>query len=286
MMYKKDPKMKYTDMCKYIDDHIYKGDYDVNLVYEYLYHISNMLAHKGKYFNKQQDYENFAIYMATNVYLRLTNQKQFIKNDKGEPKLKQIKSVLNYIKKIIDPRRVDFQQTFYAQTMTESSEEGVYNDDYSLASKLRNSIEVDSMRVFKDCLGDIILTAKAYLSRIPYKTNKYEWNNIYLSCLLSFLNSITLKNRDIKRVKNLSTIEKRVKATEQLYILESNDSTILYHLDESMRDYITVLTRSVKHAIAKDISLTIHSCIPTEDNLKNLVLSEVNNYKTSNYEEQ
>ena len=42
---------------------------------------------------------------------------------------------------------------------------------------------------------------------------------------------------------------------DDLYIKEAENSTILYHIDESMRDYITVLTRELKHAIAKDLSL-------------------------------
>lgn len=284
MIYKKDPKIKYTDMCKYIDDHIYTDNFDENLVYEYLFHISNMLAHKGKFFNKQTDYENFALYMATLVYLRLTNKKQYILKEDGTPKLKKIKSVLNYIKKIIDPRRIDFQQEFYAQTIVEE-EVPEFNDEYSLSAKLSNSIESDSLKNFKECLGDVILTSKAFLSKIPYISDRCEWKNIYMSCLLSFLNSITLTNRDKQRIASLSNLERQVKLTEELYLKGYKDTTILYHLDPIMKDYITVLTTRLKHALAKDISYSLHSYTSNANNLKNIIFSEINNIKVNDFEE-
>ena len=67
----------YTDMCIYIDNNIYTDNYDVNTVYEYLYHIIFMLAKQSQLFNKHKYYDSFAIFGASRVYFRLTNKKQF-----------------------------------------------------------------------------------------------------------------------------------------------------------------------------------------------------------------
>ena len=42
----KDKKIKYTDMCIYIDNNINKPDADVEKIYDYLVKISYMLASK------------------------------------------------------------------------------------------------------------------------------------------------------------------------------------------------------------------------------------------------
>ena len=74
--------------------------------------------------------------------------------------------------------------------------------------------------------------------------------------MLTFLNSVTLPRRKIEQVRNLrESAQVKERYLDDLYIKEAENSTILYHLDESMRDYITVLTRELKHAIAKDLSL-------------------------------
>ena len=91
--------MKYTDMCIYIDKNVYRDDLtedETNTIFEYLFHIAKMLAYKAKYFNKAEYYDDFALYFASSVYFRLTNKKQFeIEPETNEPKLTQVKSVLN-----------------------------------------------------------------------------------------------------------------------------------------------------------------------------------------------
>ena len=37
MIYKKDPKIKYWEMAKYIDDHIREEDCDEEKIFEYMY---------------------------------------------------------------------------------------------------------------------------------------------------------------------------------------------------------------------------------------------------------
>ena len=97
MLFEKDPKTRYVDMAIYIDNHIYSGDFDEELVYQYLYFLVYMLAKKKRYFSSEKVYDDFAIWFATKMYVRLTDPRQFDENEK----LDKITSVLNYIKGIL-----------------------------------------------------------------------------------------------------------------------------------------------------------------------------------------
>ena len=287
MIYKKDPKVKYTDMCIYIDKHIYSGDFDEEKVFEYLYHISNMLSHKGKYFYRAEDYENFSLYMATNVYIRLTNKKQFEYHEDGTPKMKKIKSVLNYMKKIIDHRRIDYQQQFFDQSISVESDTSLFDDDYSLCQKLSAHASEAAVNEFIDCLSnDIVYTTRKFLSKNVYYGNKMEWNNIYLSCLLTLLNSMTINKKERTRISLLKNQLRQPEVVERLYEQQgkSIESVVLYHLPEYMRDYILVLTRRLKSVIGKDLSVTLHKNITTEDTFKSLMFSELNSTKINKEE--
>jgi len=116
MLYKKPNNLKYTTMAIYIDENIYKPDHDQETIYKYLYFLAIMLAHKENLFNIEDEYEEFAIYYASQLYLRLTNKKQFEYNDAGEPKLKRVKSILNYMKSTIGQRAAEFDKYEYDYT--------------------------------------------------------------------------------------------------------------------------------------------------------------------------
>ena len=70
-MFFEKPKVRYVDMCMYIDDHVYTDDYDQTLVYQYLYHIILMLAIKRDYFSSSKVTEDFSLYAASTSYVRL-----------------------------------------------------------------------------------------------------------------------------------------------------------------------------------------------------------------------
>ena len=74
----KSEKIKYTDMCIYIDNNINKPDADVDKIYDYLVKLSYMLAHKRWFFKCKTEYDDFATYFASVVYMRMTNKRQFL----------------------------------------------------------------------------------------------------------------------------------------------------------------------------------------------------------------
>jgi hypothetical protein len=263
MIYQKPKDITYTEMCMYIDDNVYKDNFDERLVYEYIYHIVYMLAKKAQYFKKNSYYDDFAIYGANRVFFRLTNKKQWELKDDDSPKMEKVKSVLNYIKNILYPLKVDFEQSEYCQSITRETnvEDVSYNFNYVLDDTLNNITFCE----FGMTLNDIGKTCNKFLRSIPYKHKSVEWLNIYTSVMLTFLNMVTLTN---KRKNRLQHLEGTMRITDQhindAYDQEAQQKPILFHLDESMSDYILVLTRQLKHIVAKDLSDILHTNVSND----------------------
>lgn len=228
-IYSKPKDTSYTDMAIYIDKHIYSGDYDENLVYEYLYLIIYMLACKAKYFAKYEDYDDFALYMSSRVYMRLVDKRQF-QSIPSEKKLNKIKSVLNFIKHLLYPMKVDFQKENHTTLLNPDYDEGL--DSGKLYDNTVESIKSD----YKNGLSDDIIIIINELPKIikdeinnsPYKEDAITSKNIYYSCILSLLSNITLNNynkdrlvrREEKNINNESIINK-------MYDEERRSDTIL-----------------------------------------------------------
>ena len=96
-LYQKPKDVTMIDMCIYIDNNVYTENHNDQKIFEYLYHIIKMKARDKRYFHDLKYYEDFAIFGATQVYMRLVNPRQYKYKEDEEPELKKIKSVLNYI---------------------------------------------------------------------------------------------------------------------------------------------------------------------------------------------
>jgi hypothetical protein len=104
MLYKKPSGMKYTEMCVYVDENVPKiaepGAYPEieATVYNYLWLLVKALAIKKCMFKKFEDYDGYAFYAATRLFLALRknylNQGKVIKGKQIRP----MKSCLNYTK--------------------------------------------------------------------------------------------------------------------------------------------------------------------------------------------
>lgn len=261
------PKIRYVDMAIWIDENVYLSQCDDNKLFEYLYHLVYMLSVKSKYFNSCELYDSFAIYVATDVYFRLKNKKQFEFNDDGQPKLAKIKSVLNYIKQILGFRRISFQQTEYAQCITPEEKEIPYsNFNYVLQQSCDDLRYVE----FDVYLDDIAKTIKWAIKDIPYKKDIATWNNIYLSCLLTYLDQITISNKDMRRLKGTEKDGQYDDNTLfKIYKEQTELKPILYHLDNSFSDYIKILVKEIKDEISLDLTSILYEDIYNSDRFRN-----------------
>ena len=248
MTYIKPQDVTYTDMAIWIDHNVYKSDCDQSLLYEYLYHLVVMLSYKHHYFNSSERYDEFGLYSATRLYFRLYNDKQFMYDEAGNPKMEPVKSILNYIKTVIHPYKVDFEIEF------QNIKEGVISTDttFDVISYISDSSSLFDQVEFSFTLNDVSQIVKSYLKKIPCKKNSAEWINIYISCLLTLLNSITLTRYDIVRLEKLTVNTECL--LDELYRIQRQSDPILFHLPKTKAPYIRVLVNELRHVLVSELN--------------------------------
>lgn len=254
--YKKDPRIKYVDMAIFIDNDIYKEDCDETKCFEYMYHLFYVLAVKKKMFLTAFDYDSYALYGATQLLIR------YRKNRDKNSKLKPIKSCLNYIKRVLYPFKVNYQKTSFGQIFPiEDIETG---DLTGMSDERINAVRGYNRELlqfeYQYYLTQINSTIKEVLKESPYINDPVTFRNLHLSCLLTLLKTITLSNKNKKRIENKEDKDLPVLILmDKIYEEESKDNVVVYHLDKSMGNYVRTLVNRCKHEIAKDLSTIIGS---------------------------
>ena len=259
MIFKRPPNVKIVDMCIYIDNHIYKESFNEQIIYEYLYHIFKSMALNKKLFQKPENVDTFSLYAATRVYLRLTNKKQFQYDENGNPKLKKVKSVANFIRSILYPLKVDFEQSEYYQYIKIDDTEDFIS--YSFNNLLYKSIDPINKCIFGMVLNDIDKIIKDFLLKIvPYKKSSSLFLNIHLSVLLTLCKQFKVSNKVRKYLKDLDDNNRlTTNHLEEAFTQLEAESITLFHLDNSMYQYILILTRQVKHKLGKELMECLQS---------------------------
>ena len=264
MTYIKPPALKYTDIAIWIDENAYLNDCDESKLYEYLYHLVVMLAKKFNYFTKQDYYDDFGLYGASKLFMRLKDKKQFGENKK----LPQIKSILNYLKTVIYPYKVDFMQEFFDQSV--DSMEEILAETMDLGAIISRQVDIFDKVDFDTSLDSVHIILRSFVKSLPKDKHSSELNNIYLSCLLTLLNQI-------KYCKSLEiTPETPLEEITEMYAKCKNAEPILYHLPLSMRDYIIVLIRKIKHLIAHELSIESMHNISVDSVFKSFMIDDNN----------
>lgn len=286
MLYKKPNNLKYTDMCIWVDNLVKRGnptEAELEQAFQYVYHIMFMLAHKHKYFNHNYYYEEFAVYSATNIINRLFLNPRLGKLDEnGEPVLPPVKSVLNYAKAAIYGMKVNFEQEFYCQKIFNSN--SAVHEELTLGEQLLSASgqrEVD-LRIY---LSQLDRTVKHLIYKNNfYKSDKFLMKNIYVSCLLTILNSLTFTEGMLKELElKYSTAGSKYNFMCRQFRENRKNSLILYHLDDSYEDYIQVLTNKVLRVVSTDMKELIYSTpIVSDDVLSEILFSELDGKTVEN----
>lgn len=255
MTYRKPPGISYVQMCIYIDKNIHNPNKNENLIYEYIYHICYVLACKGKYFRHFEDYDDFALFAATKVYMRMIDPRQFDPKP-DERKLEPVKSVLNYIKLTLYGMKVDYQKQNFNQIIDPSLDERINPE--AISNTLKDYVQADYSHGLQEAILEQVISLPSIINDVidktPYKKDKLMRKRLYLSCLITFLKSVTLSNA------NKCKIEKRKEKNNltdeflfKIYQQEKDESATLWHLDSSMRDYIIVLVNIIRKEFSKKI---------------------------------
>lgn len=100
---------------------------------------------------------------------------------------------MNYLKKVLYAYKAQYQQKFFRENITkEKLKDYDTNYDVSLEYELCDKVSGLNKCEFSIYLEDIPKTILNSLKFIPRRKNSPEFENIYMSCLLTFLDLITI----------------------------------------------------------------------------------------------
>lgn len=259
-------------MAAWIDENVYSTEnIDEQKLYQYLYHLINMQAHQVSLFKQIEKYEDFSLYAASRLFTRLTNKKQFEYDDEGNPKVKQIKSILNYIKSTIQFLRADFEIEYNGYDKVETIQIG----SADISTYLVEEASHFDRYGYDTGVYELCTSVSRQLSKIPTKKKSPEWMNIFISCVLTFLDSISVENISIDELSTL--YNHNLTGFRQLFEKLRNKDPILYHIDDNMKNYIKVLVQEIKHAITAELRYESDLQVSVDTMVKQLMIDALNN---------
>ena len=254
-MIKKLP-IKYTTMAIYVDEHIFDKDKHVQeIVYDYILHISFMLIIKHKLFPNVKYSEQYAYYLASDVYMRMTTPRQFLPEDDPQY-LTPIKSCLNYIKQLLYPRKVAFaQKEFGYTTKAEDVEAFNVSKDYTEMSVKSYNASMRKVDV-ETYLSDAPKTLLHILNKSPYGDDKVMVHKLCVSVMVSFIRNMSFSKRQKERLARLNKpklVQKMDALSKQYYSENTQSAPVTYDLEEEYYNVVAVYLQKFKKEIAKDI---------------------------------
>ncbi len=242
MIWHKPQDLRYTQLCMYIDENLEKikvpgENPDIeNTIYNYLWLVVKALAIKKCLFNSFQDYDAYAFHAANRLFFalrkNLVNQGKTIKGKQIRP----IKSCLNYMKALMYPMKIEFQNETYREVISEefaSKKFDAFNFKEQLkASARENQGVTESFRLaLSEELQNIGELADKILVESPFQKGTLDYKKLKISLLLNALNSLKTKGK-----------------------LDSNVQTILlWKLPKSMSSYVRILLKKFYTEIKNDI---------------------------------
>lgn len=272
MTYNKPPGMRYVDMAIYFDENIGKPDRDDERLFQYLYHLFYMLSSKAKYFHLYEDYDEFALYAATTVYMRAIKPAP-----PGEDR--PIKSILNYSKAVLYPLKVTFMREAFEERIDPEVDDRF--DTHMLSDNLAASIETDyNVEMAKDFITyfkELPKHIQKVVSETPYKNDPVMSRRLYISILLTFMKSITLSNSDIKKVKRRDKRGQEIDNYKVKILEKEKDiNATTWRIDPNLANYINLLTNKVRKSFGEDLADIRQSYVLDEDELKAIMMSVYN----------
>lgn len=250
-------KLKYTDMAIYIDANISKvvkagehPDIEKN-IYEYLYHIIYALALKAKLFRDFNDYDPFSLETAGDIYMlmikRFNNIGKVIRGKEVVP----IKSCLNFIKSILYPCKVNYQDKYFRLSVNQDLDpKGARAVDKTIRNSVFQIYKNDIEDSVDHVLQDFPRLINELFDKTPFKYDEYMRDKLYISVMLSLNSQLILPSNIIKNLRSKDDSEKKDKKLNQAYIRKNNNEIILWHLDNNWKNYVWLLTRKLKNKLS------------------------------------
>lgn len=261
MLFSKPDDLRYVDMCKEFDEEFYSGHRDDTKLFKYMYWMYYMLACKAKLFEKISDYDYYARFAASTIYVRyLRKEKQ------GEV----IKSLKNYATKTFKPLRIMYLKDSFNHVVGDG-----YDDEEALAigEYLRGSAQeghaIEMAFDVETVLETLPTVIKKVIKQSPYRNNKLICKRLYTSCLLTLISSITLSRDNLEKLKSKSGVSEEDKVENyylKLLTKERDKPVTLWKLDGEDWEYIVrMLVNKVRYLLSDAIDETKQSYILPDD---------------------
>lgn len=264
MLFRKPTNMRYTQMCQYIDENVPKiinpGEFPEieSTVYNYLWLLVKALAIKKCMFSKFEEYDGYAFYSATRLFLALRknyiNQGKVIKGKQIKP----IKSCLNYTKALLYPMRIEYQRETFKEIIEEefvSKKFDAFAYKEQLKNEARDAADINSQ--FKRYLVETFKSNNKLLDELlqksPFSRLTPEYKNLKISILLNSIHILNAKNK---------------------LVISDQQSIVLWHLPKNMTNYVKILVKEFFTAI----KLEIMNCY-NEVKLDDVVLDNILNFE-------
>lgn len=230
-----------------------------------------MLACKKRLLNRATDYDDFCLQAAGKYFIRLLDKRQFM----DPPGISPIKSILNYIKNTIYQLGVDFKQDNFCQiidpaNMREIDVDKLYEQErIKIQSPYNTTL---SVRIEED-IRDIPNEIRQEINKLNIHDRLLQ-HRIYNSCVLSFINTVTLSNRDMRilnrRIERGQLDENYVIS---LYSKNTDDYIILWHLDDTYKNMIGLLVNKIKNRVSNVLQNNIKDVTLSEDTIRDIMWS-------------
>ena len=273
MLYKKPSSLRYTELCMYIDENVPKiahpGEHPEieSTVYNYLWLLVKALAIKKCMFKKFEDYDGYAFYAATRLYLALRknylNQGKVIKGKQIKP----IKSCLNYTKALLYPMKIEYQRETFKEIIEEefvSKKFDAFAYETQLKNEARDSSDMSAqLKLYlRDALSRKNKILTELLEKSPFGPTSLEYKNLKISILLNSINILQTKNK---------------------LVVTDQQSIVLWHLPKTMSSYVKILIKEFFTALKLEIMDCCKETCLTDSTLTAILQD---NWKENCYEEQ
>jgi len=131
-----------------------------------------------------------------------------------------------------------------------------------MKQSIQSSYSIPSLIYIEEDVKLFPAQIKKIVYNCQFRSDKALCHKLYLSCLLSLLNSITLSNKSLetlhsyKQRKGVSPSEAYI---NRMYSRASEDPIILWHLPAEYKDFVTYLVNRARKEFTDSISDTVSS---------------------------
>ena len=172
-------------------------------------------------------------------------------------------------------KRYDISNNYYiyANSLNWSSPGFKNREHYRLGIQFQHKSGKWSEPIF---IGDYTFEGR-YDPKVDVQNDKVLLKNVYVSCLLSVINSLTFTEIDLDNIKNTYSLpESKYKYIDKLYKKNRDNCVVLYNLPEKYHDYIQIIVRKIFTKLKEDINyLTKNDVEISNDTLSELVYLEL-----------